>query len=198
MSWSKVGDFLKGSLPILGTALGGPAGGIAGGILSKLLGVEENPDDVLEKLKQDPEAILKYKLSELECNKEILIACQQAEENKLRIVNETMRNESNSQDAFVRRWRPFYGYAVAISWAVQMMGFTFMFVYVGIKSPEQLPTLVQNFALLSGSLITLWGIALAVLGVSVHKRSKDKQITPIENGTGVISNAKQILKNIIK
>lgn len=175
MNWSDVGNFLKGSLPILGTALGGPAGGAIGGLVSSMLGGEEGPEAVMAKLKQDPGAILKYKLSELETNKEVLIACQQAQTGQLKIVNETMRNESNSHDAFVRRWRPFYGYSVAIAWAIQMIGFTIMFVYVGINAPKELPALIQNFAMLSGSLVALWGIALAVLGVSVHKRSLDKQ-----------------------
>lgn len=189
MSWSKVGDFLVGSLPILGTALGGPVGGTAGGLLASLLGSDHNPDAVMAKLQQDPDAILKYKLSELETNKDVLLASFQAQQSMLETVNVTMRNESNSEDAFVRRWRPFYGYAVAISWAIQMVGFTVMFVFVAIDEPKELPSLVQQFALLSGSLVTLWGIALAVLGVSVHKRSLDKQ-------TGLEKQAKSLLSKI--
>ena len=56
-----------------------------------------------------------------------------------------------------------------------MIGFTVMFGYTTIANPDNLSNVVQQFALLSGSLVTLWGIALAVLGVSVHKRSLDKQ-----------------------
>jgi len=56
-----------------------------------------------------------------------------------------------------------------------MIGFTVMFVYVAIADSESLPALISQFAMLSGSLVALWGIALAVLGVSVHKRSQDKQ-----------------------
>ena len=163
MSWSKVGDFLKGSLPVLGTALGGPAGGAIGKLVSSMLGTDESPEAVLQTLQQDPDAILKFKLAELETNKEVLTASYQAQQKMLETVNQTMRNESNSDDPFVRRWRPFYGYAVAFAWAIQMIGFTVMFVYVGINKPEQLPALVQQFALLSGSLVTLWGIALTVL-----------------------------------
>ncbi len=192
MSWSDVGNFLKGSLPVLGTALLGPAGGVIGGLVSSALGGDENgtPNDVMNKLKQDPSMLLNFKLRELETNKDVLIAYEQAKVQQLKIVNETMRNESNSNDGFVRRWRPFYGYAVAISWFVQMTGFTIMFVYTSIKSPENLANVVQQFAVLSGSLISLWGIALAVLGVSVHKRSLDKQ-------TGIEKQAKGLLGKLM-
>lgn len=176
MNWSKVGGFLKSSLPVLGMALTGNVSGAIGSLVSSAMGVEDSPKAVMNELKNNPEAILKYKLAELESNKEVIIASQEVELKILQTVNHTMQVESNSGDPFVRRWRPFYGYAVAISWAIQMIGFTIMFVYVGITEPSKLPQLVQQFALLTGSLVTLWGIALAVLGVSVHNRSKDKQI----------------------
>lgn len=177
MNWHDVGNFLKSSLPVLGTALLGPAGGVAGGLLSKALGVEENPDTVMSFLQQNPNAIQEYKLAELQTNRDIILAYEEADTERLRIVNQTMQAETNSFDAFVRRWRPFYGYCVAISWAMQMIGFTFVFVWIAIKKPSELANIVTQFALLSGSLVTLWGIALAVLGISVRARSRDKDKT---------------------
>lgn len=174
MSWHDVGNFLKSSLPVLGTALLGPAGGVAGGLLSKALGIEENPDTVMSFLQQNPNAIQEYKLAELQTNRDIILAYEEADTERLRIVNQTMQAETNSFDAFVRRWRPFYGYCVAISWALQMIGFTFVFVWIAINKPSELANIVTQFALLSGSLVTLWGIALAVLGISVRARSRDK------------------------
>lgn len=189
MKWSKVGDFVKGSLPVLGSALGGPAGGKAGELLADLLGVENEPDAVIKALESDPDALLKYKIAELEQNSIVVLASQESQALQIESINKTMRSESNSSDKFVRRWRPFYGYSVAIAWAIQMIGFTFMFVYIALNRPEELAALVQQFALLSGSLVTLWGIALAVLGVSVHQRSQDKKL-----GSG----AKGLLENLIK
>lgn len=174
MSWHDVGNFLKSNLPVLGTALLGPAGGVAGGLLSKALGVEENPDTVMSFLQQNPNAIQEYKLAELQTNRDIILAYEEADTERLRIVNQTMQAETNSFDAFVRRWRPFYGYCVAISWALQMIGFTFVFVWIAVNKPGELANIVTQFALLSGSLVTLWGIALAVLGISVRARSRDK------------------------
>lgn len=180
MSWSKVGKFLKSALPIAASALTGGGAGLVGALISTAMGVENNPDSVMKELKRNPDAILKYKLAELETNRDVIIAAQQAELQKLQTVNDTMRVEISSGDPFVRRWRPFYGYCVAISWLVQMMGFTFVFGYTAIEKPDNLMLVIQQFAILSGSLISLWAIALAVLGVSVHKRSQDKQ-QPIED-----------------
>ena len=182
MSWAKVGNFLKSSLPILGTAIGGPAGGIAGKLISVALGTDGSPESALKVLQQDPDAILKYKLAELETNRDVVVASYEAQQAIIETVNQTIRSEHNSHDPFVRRWRPFYGYAIAISWFIQMTGFTIMFVYVAITEPKSLAALVQQFAVLSGSLLTLWGVALAVLGVSVHKRSQDKQQNLESNG----------------
>ena len=180
MNWSKVGGFLKSSLPVLGMALTGNVSGAIGSLISSAMGVEDNPKAVMNELKNNPEAIIKYKLAELESNKEVIIASQEVELKMLQTVNNTMQVEINSGDPFVRRWRPFYGYCVAISWLIQMLGFSFVFGYTAIKNPEKLMLVIQQFAVLSGSLIALWGIALTVLGVSVHKRSKDKQ-TDLEN-----------------
>lgn len=191
MNWSNVGDFLKNSLPVLGMALTGGVPGAIGSLISSAMGVEDNPKAVMNGLKNNPDAILKYKLAELETNKDVIIACKETEVKKLEIVNNTMQVEINSGDPFVRRWRPFYGYCVAISWLVQMLGFTFVFGYTAIKNPDQLMLVIQQFAVLSGALIALWGIALTVLGVSVHNRSKDKQ-------NGLESNPKSLLEKLFK
>jgi len=175
-----VGKFLKSALPIAASALTGGGSGLVGALISTAMGVDNNPDVVLAELKRDPDAILKYKLLELETNRDVIISAQEVELKKLQTVNDTMRVEISSGDPFVRRWRPFYGYCVAISWLVQMMGFTFVFGYTAIMNPDKLMLVIQQFAVLSGSLMALWALALAVLGVSVHKRSQDKQ-QPIED-----------------
>jgi len=172
MNWSDVGKAVAGFAPLLGGVVGGPVGAGFGSVIAKVFGSDDNPDEVMKAIKADPEAAIKLMKIELDNKVEL----QGLELEKLKAVNETMKAEMQSDDPFVRRWRPFYGYCVAISWAIQMMGFTVMFVYTAIKNPSQLPTLIQQFALLSGSLVTLWGIALAVLGVSVHKISKDKEV----------------------
>ena len=38
----------------------------------------------------------------------------------LKSINRTIRAEVGSEDAFVRRWRPSFGYAVALTWIMTM------------------------------------------------------------------------------
>ncbi len=86
----------------------------------------------------------------------------------MRQVNATMRAEVLSNDRFVRRWRPTFGYAVAVTWTVQMGGVT----YAVVATPEYAAEIVGALANLS----VMWGIALSVLGVAVHQRSRDKAL----------------------
>lgn len=131
-----------------------------------------DPEDALTQIQNNPELQIKFQ----QAMNPIIIAKLENQTKQLIAVNATMQAEFKSNDPFVRRWRPFYGYAVAMSWAVQMIGFTLMFVWVAVKHPTELATVVQQFALLSGALISLWGIALAVLGVNIGKRSDDKAL----------------------
>lgn len=70
-------------------------------------------------------------------------------------------------DAYVRRWRPTFGYAVALSWLVTMLAVA----WVVVHEPAQAPAIIA--ALLDTT--PIWGGALAVLGLSVVKRSQDKR-----------------------
>lgn len=176
LDWSVIGDKLITTLPILGAALGGPLGGAAGKVVSEILGVENNPEAVMTAL-GDPQAIITLKQAQIESDKQITLAYVAAETRRLEIVNKTIRNEANSFDWFVRRWRPFYGYCLAVTWTIQMIMITY---YIGdaltdtnVKFAEAVAPLVSVFTIIAG----MWTVALTVLGVSVHSRTKDKQIS---------------------
>lgn len=81
-------------------------------------------------------------------------------------INESLRTEVRSEDAYVRRWRPTFGYAVALTWTATMGAVSWAI----IADPAQAPAIIA--ALVNTS--PIWGIALGVLGVSVVKRSQDK------------------------
>lgn len=83
-------------------------------------------------------------------------------------INRTVRTEAASEDAYVRRWRPTFGYAVAATWTATMGAVAWAIV----TAPTQAPTIIA--ALVNTS--PVWGVALAVLGVSVVKRSHDKTL----------------------
>lgn len=81
-------------------------------------------------------------------------------------INRSMRAELASGDAYVRRWRPTFGYAVAFTWVLQVAAL----VYAIVRHPAEAAKIVEAMA----GLGFIWGVALSVLGISVWKRSADK------------------------
>ncbi len=85
-------------------------------------------------------------------------------------INQTMRQEISSEDKYVRRMRPTFGYLMAVSWAAQMLGLAYIMVFETDKSA----------AVLSGmeALSAIWAMGLSVLGIYVYKRSEEKKTVP--------------------
>ena len=84
----------------------------------------------------------------------------------LKLIHDTMRNELNSQDRFVRFWRPAFGYSVALSWLLCMFTLCYVIVSDNPRAPEIIMALVET--------TSLWGIALGVLGISVVRTGEVK------------------------
>lgn len=71
-TWEKVGRAVADAAPILGGLLGGPAGGAAGALIASTLGSSSSPEAVLEKMKCDPEWIMKVQQLESDERKHLL------------------------------------------------------------------------------------------------------------------------------
>jgi Holin of 3TMs, for gene-transfer release len=89
-------------------------------------------------------------------------------ETALSEVNQSIRAESASPDAYVRRMRPTFGYLMAITWAAQMLALA----YVVVFETEKARTVLEGME----SLSTIWAVGLSVLGIYVYKRSEEKKI----------------------
>ena len=101
-------------------------------------------------------------------------------------VNRSLRAEVASEDKYVRRWRPTFGYAVALAWTVQTGALTWAIV----ATPERAGEILSGLAELS----IIWGVALSVLGVGVVKRSHDKAtLSGRESSGSVLSSAVRAL-----
>lgn len=81
-------------------------------------------------------------------------------------TNLSLRSEVTSEDVYVRRMRPTFGYIIAFTWAAQMLAIA----AVIIENPEK-STIVMSAM---GNLDTIWTVGLSVLGIYVYKRSKEK------------------------
>lgn len=161
--------------PLLGSLVGTPATGAAIGMIANALGTDANSDAVVQAL-GDPTAAIKLQQFENEHEQALTRMVLEAESTRLAEVNQTIRAEAASNDAYVRRWRPTYGYLTAAAWFIQMTGFTVILGVVAFRNPEELATVVGALGAVLSALLGLWGIALAVLGINVSKRSQDKQV----------------------
>lgn len=85
-------------------------------------------------------------------------------------INESLRAEIVSQDQYVRRMRPTFGYLMAITWAAQMLGLAYVIVFDTHRAASVLTSMA--------SLSAIWAVGLSVLGIYVYKRSEDKKLIP--------------------
>lgn len=89
-------------------------------------------------------------------------------ETSLSEVNQSLRAEIASEDVYVRRMRPTFGYLMAITWGAQMLAIAYVLVF----KTHEAATVLNGMAALS----TIWAVGLSVLGIYVYKRSEDKKI----------------------
>lgn len=85
----------------------------------------------------------------------------------LKEVNASLRAEVASEDPYVRRMRPTFGYIMAITWCAQMGAVA----WVIVRDPAAAGAVIAAMA----SLGTIWTVGLSVLGIYVYKRSEEKK-----------------------
>jgi hypothetical protein len=98
------------------------------------------------------------KMAELEIQQNQLLLSETAQ---------SLRAEIASDDKFVRRMRPTFGYFMAVTWAAQMLGIAYVIVFQTEKSAFVLNAM--------GNLSAIWAMGLSVLGIYVYKRSEEKK-----------------------
>ena len=85
----------------------------------------------------------------------------------LQEVNESLRAEISSEDIYVRRWRPTFGYLMATTWAAQMMAVAYIMIFKTAQAPDIMEAVE--------SLSVIWTAGLSVLGLYVYQRSAEKK-----------------------
>ncbi len=173
--WDKVRDIIGSAAPMIGTLLGGPLGFSVGGLVASELGVANEPKAIEKAILNDTTSLLR--LAEIESQyetklKELLLAHAQlhSDERKVQLAAQhaTIQAEIASNDTFVRRWRPTWGYVMCFSWVVTVIAVS----VVMMLHPLQAATVIAAVAALQ----PMYTIGLLVLGVNIHKRSQDKQV----------------------
>ncbi len=82
-------------------------------------------------------------------------------------INQSLRTEMISDDKYVRRMRPTFGYIMAFSWAAQMFAIAYVIIFDTARSGLVMSAL--------SSLSAIWAVGLSVLGVYVYRRSDEKK-----------------------
>ncbi|MBN9499183.1 MAG: ribokinase [Alphaproteobacteria bacterium] len=170
---------LQAGVPLLARWLGQALGGIehpAAKAASKALG-EVGEAIAAERI--DPE-----QLAAAQCHLEEMAKIDgENYRATLAEVNATARVEAQSDDPYVRRMRPTFGYVMAITWAAQMAAIAWAIV----ATPKDAAQIVEAL----GALSLMWSVGLSVLGVYVYKRSADKALaagaTPPEAAIATIA-----------
>lgn len=88
-------------------------------------------------------------------------------------VNQSLRAEVASNDSYVRRMRPTFGYLMAGTWAAQMFGIAYVIIFDTDKAGVVMAAM--------GNLSAIWAVGLSVLGIYVYKRSDEKLGAPMRD-----------------
>lgn len=161
--WKAIGKSLADiGLPLLGTAIMGPAGAAVGSLIASALGSGTSPAEVAAAVTQaasgaNPDAILKLRELELNHQAKLFSMTVDAETRQIEAVNKSMQAESQSEHWAQWSWRPYVGFCFGSAW----IGTYFILPLLKIPAPV-IPT--------EG-----WLAIGAVLGVASWFRGKQKE-----------------------
>lgn len=169
---SKLLEVVKGALPWIGTALGGPLGGVAADAVGKVLGMKESTVDTVKAVLtgMPPEELGKLKLAELEVQLRMqelgfksVFDLAKLEVESISEVNQTMRVEAAAEHWPTYSWRPFNGFLFGIT----IFCSYFLLPLFGIETPE-----IPNEVWLT------WGGILGIASFFRGKAQADPEIPP--------------------
>lgn len=145
--------------------------------VGKSLTGKDDPDDIAQALQADPALLMQF---QIEAGNQA-VEMYREDTKRLEAINQTMQVESKSDDWYVRRMRPTFGYIMALTWGLQMGAIAWTI----INTPEYANEVITAMV----SLSTIWSVGLAVLGVYVYRRSGEKQsgVGPSPAGVNTLS-----------
>jgi hypothetical protein len=165
-SWDKVKKFISDAAPILGSVVGGPAGAAAGAMISSVLGVKNDPDEILRKLESDPEALIKLRTLESEERKHLLSI-------QMKTLDLELADVKNAREAHKGHWMP-----ATITIILGMMSMLIMYALVYMPIPENNRDLAINYG---GVILGLLTAAVTYwIGTSRSSHDKTKLLSGIQ------------------
>jgi hypothetical protein len=190
--WKDVAKVVRKGAPILGGLLGGPLGSAAANagvsVLCSALGVEEDPDEVMQAIEQNPEALARIREAEIQHQtglRELQIEqaiSQQAEETKrIQVVNATMQAEGKSEHWAQWFWRPFCGFCAGGSLTLLVV-FCAILAWRAISAGNE--GAMRMIPDLIGAFLPIFGVFGAILGVASWHRGKKQRVEAGDQAKG--------------
>ena len=156
--------------------------------------VAKQASQILKKVDLDIQTGV-IKNDDIEKANEHLLALKKLETENVKAIiseiNTTYRAEMASQDVYIRRMRPTFGYVMAVTWGAQMLAVA----YVMLLHPHLTGVVLNALSSISG----IWAVGLSVLGIYVYKRSEEKKTsssTILPTMAGESGIVKKIIENI--
>lgn len=161
MNWKSLGKTIGKFAPLLGTAVGGPGGAAIGSLISTALGVENEPDQIEQAIKSDPESALKLQSLQNQ-HKERL------EELALNTLQAELGDKANARENHKHSKMPS---VITIMLTAMVAGL----LYAIFK--EEIPDDHANLAMMMfGQVFTLWGASITYwVGTTRSSAEKDRR-----------------------
>ena len=176
-------ELAKIGLPLLGAALPIPGGAALGKLLASRIGApSDKPEDILQTLSANPDALQKAKEFELEKLKIVTAAeveHRKADSADIASVNATMQKELDASDKeawYQKAWRPANGFAVAIGSLASVLFVCYLF-YVSIVHPNasvNMASVISVIPQLATSVAMILSVPGAAVGIAAWHRGVQK------------------------
>lgn len=171
MNWTDISKKLvAGGLPLLGGAVAGTAGAAVGNLIASTLGLKDSSPATINAA-LNGEAFAKLRELELNHERELFRMAVEGESKNIAEVNATMRAESTSEHWAQWMWRPFWGFASGLAFAVVSVLCCWL-AYQAVMTGDMVA--IGMIPQLVGSFATLFAIPGAILGVASWWRGKQK------------------------
>lgn len=138
--------------------------------VAKSIAGVSSEDEAAKVINQDPELALKFR----ESVNEMRVKKMEFEFKRLQSINETMRLEYRT-GGWKSGWRPYFGYVFTTAYGAIFFGALYLIWDAMQESLDQAIQFIGELPTLVTAVTPLLGIGLAVLGVSIRERGKDKR-----------------------
>jgi hypothetical protein len=186
MSWDSVKQQVAKYAPLIAPLIGGPVGTVTS-LVAQVLGADnESPDAIANALNTNPHApslLLELQERNRATYEQAALA---ADLEEFKQLHQTIRAELATDDRFKSYWRPAFGYAMVLTWCLTWVALCYVIIFETDKAQLVVNALANTTA--------LWGIALAVLGVQITKRTQDKQVSAGKDPKGIIEGLATLIR----